>query len=64
MLIIISLTFEKAMDIVTILLTMRGFLRYYKNSHGAVAQLVERMNGIHEATGSIPVSSTSYCYGS
>ena len=25
---------------------------------GAVAQLVERMDGIHEATGSIPVSST------
>ena len=26
---------------------------------GAVAQLVERMDGIHEATGSTPVSSTS-----
>lgn len=26
---------------------------------GAIAQLVERMNGIHEATGSNPVSSTS-----
>jgi hypothetical protein len=26
---------------------------------GAVAQLVERMDGIHEVTGSIPVSSTS-----
>ena len=25
---------------------------------GAIAQLVERMNGIHEATGSNPVSST------
>lgn len=25
---------------------------------GAVAQLVERMDGIHEATGSTPVSST------
>ncbi len=31
------------------------FLFFY----GAVAQLVERMDGIHEATGSIPVSSTS-----
>ena len=29
---------------------------YAKN--GAIAQLVERMNGIHEATGSNPVSST------
>ena len=27
---------------------------------GAVAQLVERMNGIHEVTGSIPVSSTKF----
>ena len=26
---------------------------------GTIAQLVERMNGIHEATGSIPVSSTT-----
>lgn len=26
---------------------------------GAIAQLVERMNGIHEVTGSTPVSSTS-----
>lgn len=25
---------------------------------GVIAQLVERMNGIHEATGSNPVSST------
>lgn len=27
---------------------------------GAIAQLVERMNGIHEATGSNPVSSTIF----
>ncbi|KKP95233.1 MAG: hypothetical protein US03_C0007G0056 [candidate division TM6 bacterium GW2011_GWF2_36_131] len=27
--------------------------------YGAIAQLVERMNGIHEVTGSNPVSSTS-----
>jgi hypothetical protein len=27
-------------------------------THGAVAQLGERMNGIHEARGSIPLSST------
>ena len=26
--------------------------------HGAIAQLVERLNGIQEATGSNPVSST------
>ncbi|MDQ5890981.1 MAG: hypothetical protein QG604_855 [Candidatus Dependentiae bacterium] len=37
-------------------------LRRLSDSHskrGAIAQLVERMNGIHEATGSNPVSSTS-----
>jgi hypothetical protein len=28
--------------------------------YGAIAQLVERMNGIHEATGSNPVSSTMF----
>ena len=28
--------------------------------NGAIAQLVERMNGIHEATGSNPVSSTIF----
>ena len=28
--------------------------------NGAIAQLVERMNGIHEATGSTPVSSTIF----
>ena len=28
--------------------------------HGAVAQLGERMNGIHEVEGSIPSGSTSY----
>jgi hypothetical protein len=28
------------------------------SSHGAVAQLGERMNGIHEVVGSIPSSST------
>jgi hypothetical protein len=27
---------------------------------GVVAQLVERMDGIHEVTGSIPVSSTKF----
>ena len=31
----------------------------YNKYCGAVAQLVERMDGIHEVTGSIPVSSTS-----
>ncbi len=39
------------------------FLEYRKIGskniqYGAIAQLVERMNGIHEATGSNPVSST------
>ena len=30
----------------------------YKDLHGAVAQLGERLNGIQEAVGSIPISST------
>ena len=30
------------------------------NFYGAIAQLVERMNGIHEVTGSNPVSSTKF----
>ncbi len=34
-------------------------LAVHHNIWGAIAQLVERMNGIHEATGSNPVSSTS-----
>lgn len=37
---------------------LRGFssnITFY----GAVAQLVERMDGIHEVTGSTPVSSTN-----
>ena len=29
-----------------------------QKNYGAIAQLVERMDGIHEATGSNPVSST------
>jgi hypothetical protein len=32
-------------------------------THGAVAQLGERMNGIHEARGSIPLSSTKIIKG-
>jgi hypothetical protein len=32
----------------------------YRIICGAIAQLVERMDGIHEATGSSPVSSTSF----
>jgi hypothetical protein len=32
---------------------------FFLFSLGAVAQLVERMDGIHEVTGSIPVSSTT-----
>jgi hypothetical protein len=41
------------------------FLEYRKIGpcyikYGAIAQLVERMNGIHEATGSNPVSSTKF----
>jgi hypothetical protein len=41
------------------------FLQYRKIGlhyiqYGAIAQLVERMNGIHEATGSNPVSSTIF----
>ena len=31
-----------------------------KIPHGAVAQLGERVNGIHEAEGSIPFSSTTW----
>ncbi len=31
----------------------------YSRALGAVAQLGERVNGIHEVAGSIPVSSTS-----
>ena len=31
---------------------------YYDWLRGAVAQLGERMNGIHEVVGSIPISST------
>ncbi len=30
---------------------------------GAVAQLGERVNGIHEVRGSTPLSSTSFLYG-
>ncbi len=30
----------------------------FSEPHGAVAQLGARVNGIHEVTGSIPVSST------
>ena len=36
---------------------------YYTFECGAIAQLVERMNGIHEVTGSTPVSSTILCQG-
>ena len=33
-------------------------LKWLGNLFGAIAQLVERMNGIHEVTGSTPVGST------
>ncbi len=38
---------------------MKDSTRFFRVSFGAVAQLVERMDGIHEVTGSIPVSSTN-----
>ncbi len=38
---------------------IKGVRCYYSLKIGAVAQLGERMNGIHEVVGSIPSSSTS-----
>ena len=37
-------------------------LLHFHSTFGAVAQLVERMNGIHEVAGSTPVSSTNSFY--
>ena len=36
-----------------------SYLQTRKGTHGAVAQLGERLNGIQEADGSIPFSSTT-----
>jgi hypothetical protein len=40
-------------------LTIDFSLCYFFKVTGAVAQLGERMNGIHEVVGSIPISSTN-----
>jgi hypothetical protein len=41
-------------------LTRVGADGRFRLRHGAVAQLGERVNGIHEVVGSIPISSTTY----
>jgi hypothetical protein len=42
------------------LLTSIGLIVIISRKKGAVAQLGERLNGIQEVVGSIPISSTNY----